>query len=112
MNDTAAAPGKLYRVRTPKPGFDLISGRELAELLVTLEPCARPPEPCFPVEQWYCESPECEVRTVKIARKYLDGRPPRERPRTSCPACGQPLSFHHYLREVALLPEREVSAHG
>jgi hypothetical protein len=67
------------------------------------EPCATPPEPLTPEGEWYCHNEDCDVHEVTVSLKYLDGPPPKGLPRLKCPACGQLLSFHHWLKTLTLV---------
>ncbi len=101
---TATTTDRLYRVRPRKQGLDLIRAGELAGMLFAEKTVARPPVPALPNGEWYCEHDACVVREVRVACKYLDGPPPASPPRMKCPACGQALTFQHYVDYQALVP--------
>jgi hypothetical protein len=105
---------RLYRVRQSdsqgdSQGAPRLRIATMSELTGALYADAgmsqQPDSPRFPRGEWYCENPRCTVREVRISDKYLDGKPPTAPPIRHCPACGQRLKFHGYLRrKVTLLP--------
>jgi hypothetical protein len=59
----------------------------------------------MPVGQWYCGQGDCAVNEVRVTLEYYDNDPPPdELPAMRCPACGGPMEFRHYRREIILLP--------
>src|SRR5262249_32482788 len=97
---------KLYRLHNrSSSGLDLFRSSELADALFAKVTCnQRPDHPACPEGQWYCENEDCVVREVCILAKYLDGVPPKCPPRMRCPSCGEPMTFHHYIKHLTLIP--------
>jgi hypothetical protein len=97
--------GQLYRVRKSTGQFpEVITSKELMEGLYPEVPSARPDSAACPTGEWYCHNEDCVVREVRVSAKYLGGRPPSKPPAMNCPACGERMGFHHYLRSLALVP--------
>ncbi|HTU19245.1 MAG TPA: hypothetical protein VMG10_14390 [Gemmataceae bacterium] len=98
-------PNTLYRLRQrDRNRFDPISSAELMSMIFVTEKAAKPDNPQLVDAEWYCHNEDCDVREVRVHVKYLDGPAPKQPPPMKCPSCGEPMGFHHYLREVALVP--------
>ena len=91
----------LYQpLRRPESGFCTLTASELGEAIYYQVPSPKPENPACPEGEWYCQNPECVVREVTIYCKlHGEGRSVMR-----CPACGELLKFHHWLRTETLVP--------
>jgi hypothetical protein len=81
---------------------DFFWSDQLADAICYRVPASRPADAQSPEGEWYCPNPECVVRTVTIFCKLYG----EALPRMSCPACGEPLRFQHWLKHETLVPYR------
>jgi hypothetical protein len=89
----------LYRIE-PREEIRIMSMSELLSAKFATEPAPEPDCQFTPRGEWYCNAEECVVREVTISAKlYGESMPDLMR----CPACGEALEFHHWLRDVTLL---------
>lgn len=63
-------------------------------------PIRKPEHRKYPEGEWYCPNPKCVVREVTVFCKLYD----EGRSVMRCPACGELLKFHHWLRTETLVP--------
>ncbi len=95
----------LYQPFQPRePGFITVS--ELAGAISHQVPSQEPEKADCPEGEWYCANPECVVREVTIFCKLCG----ETLPKMKCPACREPLEFHHWLRNETLVPYKEETA--
>ncbi len=88
------------------PRFITLS--ELAGAISYKVPSQEPANADCPKGEWYCANPACVVREVTIFCK-LRGE---ALPKMTCPACREPLKFHHWLRHETLVPYKEETVGG
>jgi hypothetical protein len=96
-------PNTLYRHRQPKQPLDIVRASELAEAICYAVRTLEPEHPEAPEGEWYCSNESCVVREVRVRCKLFGER----RPMMKCPACGQRLTFHHWLGSRLLVPVRQ-----
>jgi hypothetical protein len=102
-------PKQVYRVRRRKRHIDTITAAELMDSIIVEEKCRRPTHPLCFTGKWYCANENCDVRMVRVSLKIVDGSP-ISRPALCCPACGERMEFHGYLKEIMLLPVKRKKA--
>lgn len=81
----------------------ILSSRELADAVFTVNPCDKSEHPFRICGEWYCCDEDCAIREVCVNLKFPDGDAPDDDPILKCPGCGSVLKFHHFLTTRMLL---------